>query len=344
MSIRVFRKSKWRDLEQGYLLFSDCVGLDPVLDRLLIERVAGKLVRRIRDDNSERWMSVFLRKYGFSKAPEERDDRLVLREQVVRENDKEVLKEAAFRNRKHDVGRFAFCRLTGYNLDFPESDGSDRDDNPYSCGLKSDMIREDIEEFCREMIEKEGPFAEEARQWLARLPEIDDDTLDRWAEGRTERVVHEDAYKGLRERMRPSDGASEHSDEELADLMRTLFDVYIIMVLEERIGPLPRSKKYRITDPFFRYALMIMSTQVGRDYLMDGMHAVYILMNIGHVLRDDITAERIGEVIRTESGTNPRHSFFLGVAYQYGIDTPADEEMARKMYANAAAGGFTHRL
>lgn len=374
MGIRIFQKGKWSDLKQGYLRLSDCMDLDPVLDRLLIRRIAGLLLQRIADGSQERWMPVVLYKYGYIKAPEDSeqsgnseapgqpepsrdhelrgnteapedvDDRLILREQAMREDETKVLKEAVYRYGGYDVGRFAFCRLTGYNPPVLDGNESTREAYPYECGLKSDMIREDIEEFCREMIGKEGPFAEEARQWLAKLPEITDDTLDRWAEGKTERRVHEDTYKGLQERMSMFFGAPEPDEEALEDLMRTLFDAYIIMIYEERGGHIPRSTKYRITDPFLRYALMVMSTQVGRDYLYDGIQAVSISLYIGRVKRDNITLERIGEVIWTESGSNPRHSFFLGMAYQYGIETGIDEDKALKMYAHAVEGGFTQRI
>ncbi len=105
-----------------------------------------------------------MRKLGSSETPalpvnpdDPHDDGyapyLVLREQVMRESDYWVLKKAAFHAPK-PMSRFAFCRLTGCSW-IPEEDQA-YSYRTYSCGLKRDVSREDIEDLCREMINEKA--------------------------------------------------------------------------------------------------------------------------------------------------------------------------------------------
>ena len=76
------------------------------------------------------------------------------------------LRETAFSDRSM-ASCFAFCRLTGYSFPPPECDAYSH--RIYSCEPVEGMNPEMIREFCGEMIEKEGPFAEEAKEVLKKL-------------------------------------------------------------------------------------------------------------------------------------------------------------------------------
>ena len=247
MGIKIFRDSNWLSIEYITTSIRDIVGLDRVKDRELIEflilhapeQARGKLARRFRlTEIPEERIN-----------PEDRDDEVyrtyyLFREQVERESDYEALREVAFCN-SGSAGKFAFCRLTGYS--WPPEWCDAYSYRTFECGLKSDVMREDIEALCREMIEKNGPFTAQAEEWLERLPEISDETLDVWAEGGTERKGYIDPSKELR-RFLGTDKGTEYNDEERAEIMRSAFDAYILMIFEEKNGKLPRIERRGMTD------------------------------------------------------------------------------------------------
>ena len=124
-----------------------------------------------------------MKKLGISELPERMvncddpsdelyEEYLVLREQVAREPDAEVLKEAAY-EAPTQMARFAFCYLTKYSYSSPRNDAYSY--RTYECGWKDGMTTEDVIEFCREMIKVEGPFVREAREILADPPKDHND-------------------------------------------------------------------------------------------------------------------------------------------------------------------------
>ena len=116
-----------------------------------------------------------MRQYGIAEMPEEPvniddpEDEIyhtyfVLREQVEREDDAEVLKTVAFRKQRDSLGRFAFCCLTGYS--WPPSECDAYSYRTYECERCIGMTDEDVRAFCTEMIQCGGPFADEAKEVL----------------------------------------------------------------------------------------------------------------------------------------------------------------------------------
>ena len=116
MGVKIFRENNWDRLEAGMISLWDIRGLDREKDRRLIEY----LILKGRDRLKEKIM----RQYGIAEMPEEPvniddpEDEIyrtyfVLREQVEREDDAEVLKTVAFRKQRDSLGRFAFRSPTG---------------------------------------------------------------------------------------------------------------------------------------------------------------------------------------------------------------------------------------
>lgn len=181
MGIRIFRDGNWNMIQDITASLRDLSGLDLQKDRELIDYLIWHA--------SERTQDRLMKKYGLTEFPEKRiniDDAnddihpvyYVFREQVIRETDREALREVAFSD-EGSAGKFAFCRLTGYSWPPDECDAYSY--RTYACGLMRDMTRADIEALCRDMIERNGPFAREAEKWITRLPEISDEQLDEWA-------------------------------------------------------------------------------------------------------------------------------------------------------------------
>ena len=308
----------WDRLESGELYLSDCTGLDRNLDRQLIEYIAIH--------GQGWWLPKFRRRYRITETFPDTADKddpggyqrtyRMIKEQAARENDRETLKKAAFRNDENGIARFAFCRLTGYSW----GDRGADDIRTYWCGLKSDMLREDIEAFCREMLEKEGPFACEAKEWLAKLKEIPDETLDEWAEGETERAKYRSLQDELKDILRPADGSAELRGEELENKVRSIFDAYIMMLYEERCGKVTREKKYRLMDPFTRSIFRIMK-KLNRSMITDETEAVIAVLYTGNMMNQSITRDWIRNTVWTKTGNNAQHNGFLDLAYQHGIGT-----------------------
>ena len=149
--------------------------LDPKEDRCYLEHIV-QYARGARQ-------KMIMKKLGITELPEktvnpedpsDRDyeEYFILEEQVCREPDAEVLKEAAYRA-PTQMAKFAFCRLTGYFYPSPWNDAYSY--HNYECSWKEGMTTEDVIEFCREMIAVQGPFAWEAVEILADPPKDHND-------------------------------------------------------------------------------------------------------------------------------------------------------------------------
>ncbi len=325
MGFNIFRDD-WSRMESGELYLSDCTRLDPKLDRQLIEYIALH--------GQGWWMPKFLRRYKITEEFLENADHddpggiwrtyQMMREQTLRESSRETLKKAAFHGSISDIRKFAFCRLTGYRWD--------KSAYTYGCGLKSDMLRRDIEAFCGEMIEKEGPFACEAREWLARLPEIPDERLDEWTEGDTERTIYSNLHEQAHMLLNPLGDDVDPDSTWFQKQVRSIFDAYIMMVYEERFGKVTREKKRRLMDSFTGDIYKILK-KMARKMIHNETDAVIAVLSAAGEMRHDITRDMIHEIVWDDSsGRDPQHGYFLGTAYQYGIETEQDEKKASRMY------------
>ena len=144
--------------------------LDPLRDRLLLENIArnGSGVRR----------KAALRVLGTDHVPEKDPDYTsdgifdegywLTGEQVLRVEDPELLKQAAFRG-FGEKRYFAFCRLTGYRYPAPACDAYSH--RTFAVLRFPDIAPGEVRSFCREMAERNGPFLREALACLDRLPE-----------------------------------------------------------------------------------------------------------------------------------------------------------------------------
>ena len=87
-------------------------------------------------------------------------------EQVLRVDDPELLKQAAF-EAFGEKRYFAFCRLTGYHFPAPANDVCSH--RTFEVERFPGQTEQEVLGFCREMIERNGPFAREAAEILNRL-------------------------------------------------------------------------------------------------------------------------------------------------------------------------------
>ena len=181
MAVKIFRDDNWDRRRHGVISGGDILGLDREKDRYLFDW----LLLRLNGSKQKKIME----RYHSSALPEEAvniddpDDEIfgfysVLAEQVRRETDREALKTAAFRKERDSIGKFAFCRLTGFC--WPPDACDAYSYRTYGCGLLADSDRQDIEAFCREMIEKSGAYQKEAAEWLSLLPDVSDETIASW--------------------------------------------------------------------------------------------------------------------------------------------------------------------
>ena len=122
MSVKIFRNHNWIRIKSGGISRTDITKLDWDLDRELIAYLMAHAPEASRRDLLRYASST----YGMEAMPEPRiniDDPedvfygeyFVLREQVMREDDPTVLKEAALDPSDRDAAAFAFSRLTGYS-------------------------------------------------------------------------------------------------------------------------------------------------------------------------------------------------------------------------------------
>jgi hypothetical protein len=161
-------------------------------------------------------LNRLMKKLGISDLPEktrnledpsDRDyeEYFVLEEQVAREPDAEILKEAAY-EASTQMAKFAFCRLTKYSYPSPWNDAYSY--RTYECGWKEGMTTKDVIEFCREMIAVQGPFVREAEEILADPPgDHNDYNGNRMASH--ERAVSEPPYV-RKERLAPFRQSAEY--------------------------------------------------------------------------------------------------------------------------------------
>ena len=139
MGVKVFRDGNWKRIKGGDISRMDIMDLDGEKDRELI----GYLIAHAPEQRRRSMMQYASEKYGMDGLPKPRintDDSedtffweyAVLREQVVREEDREVL-EAALHDPDRSVAAFAFCRLTGYR--FPPDECDAYSYRTFSCDL-----------------------------------------------------------------------------------------------------------------------------------------------------------------------------------------------------------------
>ena len=117
----IFHPDKWNDWDDPLPDVQEIRKLDPEEDKYYLEYI-------IQHAYGSR-QNMLMKKLGFSEIPERRvnprepeDDQYeeyyVLREQVAREPDAEILKEAAY-EAPTQMARFAFCYLTKYSYPAP---------------------------------------------------------------------------------------------------------------------------------------------------------------------------------------------------------------------------------
>ncbi len=213
----IFHPDKWNDWDTPLPNAQEIRKLDPEEDKYYREYI-------IQHAYGSR-QKMLMRKLGFSELPERRvnpenpeDDQYeeyyVLREQVAREPDAEILKEAAY-EAPTQMARFAFCRLTKHS--YPAPWYYSYSYCTYECGWKEGMTTEDVIEFCREMIAVEGPFAEEAKECLADPPRDHNDS-DGNRMASHERAVSEPPYV-RKQRLAPF-RKSEEYDQSRAEVLQ----------------------------------------------------------------------------------------------------------------------------
>ena len=213
----IFHPDKWNDWDTPLPNVQEIRKLDPEEDKYYLEYI-------LQHAYGSR-QNMLMKKLGFSELPRRRvnpgnpeDDQYeeyyVLREQVAREPDTEILKEAAY-EAPTQMARFAFCRLTKYAC--PASWNYAYSYRTYECGWKEGMTTEDVIDFCREMIAVEGPFAGEAKECLADPPG-DHNDCDGNRIPSHERAVSEPPYV-RKQRLAPF-RKSEEYDQSRAEVLR----------------------------------------------------------------------------------------------------------------------------
>ena len=207
----IFHPDKWYNWDYPISSLQEIRKLDPVEDRYYIEYI----IVHTPDSRRDLLMKRLGKKLRISELPERMvncddpsdelyEEYFVLREQVAREPDAEVLKEAAY-EAPSQMARFAFCYLTKYSYPSPRNDAYSY--RTYGCGWKKGMTTGDVVEFCREMIQVQGPFVREAKEILEDPPKDHNDYYGRRMVSH-ERAVSEPPYV-RRQRFRDSGGKRE---------------------------------------------------------------------------------------------------------------------------------------
>lgn len=171
MGIKIFRDDNWNRITSGAISRKDIMHLDGEKDRELIEYLIAHAHEACRSS----MIKYAAEKYGIDGPSEPRlniDDPkdtffweyTVLREQVVRECDRDALKAAVLYSSDCSVAAFAFCRLTGYR--FPTSECDAYAYRTFNCGIMPGITTEDIRKFCRMIIKKGGPLKDVAEDCL----------------------------------------------------------------------------------------------------------------------------------------------------------------------------------
>ncbi len=159
MGVKVFRADNWHRIKNGSISRRDIMCLDKEKDSELI----GYLMRHAPEQCRRSMMNYAAEQYGMKELPvphkniddpndPDYEEYIVLQEQVVRENNDDVLKEAALHSSDCQLAAFAFCRLTGYS--FPPDACDAYSYRTFSCDILPGMTKESIRELCRMMIAK----------------------------------------------------------------------------------------------------------------------------------------------------------------------------------------------
>ena len=334
--MEIFREENWEKWENGDFMLSDLATLDREKDKMLLTWMAINGRKNIQ--------KIALHKLELSEIPEtpeniddERDDRyfpyLVLEEQVMRESDYWVLKNAAFHAPK-PMGRFAFCRLTGCSWIPDECDAYSY--RTYSCGLKQGVNREDIEDLCREMIDKKGPFPQNARRWLKRLPCISDSDLVEMAAGRTERSFDKEPDERLHKLMRPRKGYTKEENLEL--IISGIFDAYIMLMYAKEWPNGSAVLRMEAMEDSFSDNIRIWFEYERRPE-NDIISVIVETLSIGGLLTPDLTRDKVRDIAWSVCKNSPQHNYFLYLAYWYGIETEENDDLALKLLSDAADRG-----
>ena len=336
MGIDIFRRENWDRWESGPYTVID-FSLDPEKDRWLIRHLIGH--------GSEIQRRRMMIKFGFDDLPappvniDDPEDTqyapyLLLREQVMREDDYWTLKTAMLEAPDIMMRRFAFSRLTGYSWPPDERDAYSY--RTYACGLKSQVSREDIEDLCRELVYRNGRYAKRAAEWLERLPTFTDDELVEWASGKTERRFDNDLEAWMRKRMAPVKDVPERED--LEDKICGIFDATIFQKYQRRYlygsGIVFREA---VEDSFTEFVNRRLD-ELKKPY-KSIVTAVTELMRAGDRDISDLTSREISRIAWSVSPRSRQHSYFLWMAYWYGIDVDEDNDRALKLLADAADRG-----
>ena len=171
MGVKIFRDDNWNRIKSGIISRKDIMHLNREKDKVLI----GYLISHATEPCRQSMMKFAAEKYSLYDFPEQQkniddpndpyyEEYLVLQEQVIREDDADVLKEAAFHSSNYDMAAFAFCRLTGCS--FPPSECDAYSYRTFDCGIMPRTTAEDVREFCRRVIEERGRFANVAEERL----------------------------------------------------------------------------------------------------------------------------------------------------------------------------------
>ncbi len=347
---RMFQEESWDRWMDDYFIKMDTRRLDRRKDRCLLEYMAVYG----RPDVSE-WAMKAL---GVSEVPDSIggigcayiEDKVyqrhfVVHEQVMRETDYWVLEKAAY-EAPGELAYPAFCRITGISCPEPHSTDDIYDPGPY--GLKQHMSRDDIEQLCREMIERDGPYAREAKEWLEKLPEISDETLAEWAAPKTERSWDSDPterLKGYYMDQAEEDAAGEAglSREKIREAR--IRDIYDAFMYQQYAGEHPRS-----SGLIFDETLDWFSRRVVMWYERRRKKPVSMTASVRLVLRacgeacDDLTEEKIRKAAYEETEDKRRHGFYIGVDLLYGFETEGDAAASVRYLTDAAEAGNKYAL
>ncbi|MBR2806377.1 MAG: hypothetical protein IKE18_06310 [Oscillospiraceae bacterium] len=171
MGVKVFRGDNWARIQSGAISLRDIMCLDKEEDIELI----GYLLRHASREYRASVFEYAAEKYGICEIPKAEmntddpddpyyEEYIVLREQVVREEDFDVLKKTAVHGSDYCMAAFAFCRLTGYS--FPSSECDAYSYRTFGCGILSGMTGESISGICLEVIGERGLLADAAEKYL----------------------------------------------------------------------------------------------------------------------------------------------------------------------------------
>ena len=338
IGFRMFLEDNWDRWMDEYFIKMDTRRLDRRKDRCLLEYMAV-----YGNPDVSKWAMKAL---GVSEVPDSiggigcaySEDKIyqrhfVVHEQVMRETDYWTLEKAAY-EAPYELAYPAFCRITGISC--PEPPVIDIY-NPGNYGLKSHMSREDIEQLCREMIERNGPFADEAAEWLRKLPEISDEMLAEWAAPKTERSWDSDPTEKLKGYY--TDEAKEASRE---DIIRSIYDAFMFRQYADEH---PQSTGKIFFDTLDWFAKRVVEWYEKRRKRPVSLAAsVRVVMKACGAACDDLTEEKMREAAYKETEDKHGHGFYLGVDLLYGFETEGDAAASVHYLTEAADAGNIYAM